>query len=64
MKAGGFCPMGTLLEIRIFASMPNLWVFLACAWRTHPRQLNSALSTAFAHEGPAVIECGLRQEAL
>jgi len=55
MKAGGFLPTGTRLDNPDFASMAESMGIYGVRVED-PRQLKSAISTAFAHEGPAVID--------
>jgi len=55
MKAGGFLPTGTRLDNPDFASMAESMGIYGVRVKD-PGQLKSALSTAFAQEGPAVID--------
>src|SRR6202142_2065090 len=55
MKAGGFLPVGTRLDNPDFASMAESMGIYGVRVED-PGQLKSAISTAFAHEGPAVID--------
>jgi pyruvate dehydrogenase (quinone) len=55
MKAGGFLPTGTHLDNPDFASMAESMGIYGVRVED-PRQLKSAISTAFAHDGPAVID--------
>jgi pyruvate dehydrogenase (quinone) len=55
MKAGGFLPAGTRLDNPVFASMAkSMGIFGARV--EDPSQLKSAITAAFAHDGPAVID--------
>jgi len=55
MKAGGFLPTGTRLDNPNFARMAEAMGIYGVRVE-EPGQLKSALSAAFAHEGPAVID--------
>jgi pyruvate dehydrogenase (quinone) len=55
MKAGGFLPTGTRLDNPDFASMAESMGIYGVRVED-PGQLKSAISAAFAHEGPAVID--------
>ena len=55
MKAGGFLPMGTRLDNPNFADMAQAMGIYGVRVED-PRELKSALATAFAHDGPAVID--------
>jgi pyruvate dehydrogenase (quinone) len=55
MKAGGFLPSGTHLDNPDFASMAESMGIYGVRVED-PQQLKSAISTAFAHDGPAVID--------
>jgi pyruvate dehydrogenase (quinone) len=55
MKAGGFLPTGTRLDNPDFAGMAESMGIHGVRVED-PRQLKSAISTAFAHDGPAVID--------
>jgi len=55
MKAGGFLPTGTRLDNPDFASMAESMGIYGVRVE-EPGQLKSALATAFAHDGPAVID--------
>jgi pyruvate dehydrogenase (quinone) len=55
MKAGGFLPMGTRLDNPNFADMAQA-IGIYGVRVEDPRELKSALATAFAHDGPAVID--------
>jgi pyruvate dehydrogenase (quinone) len=55
MKAGGFLPTGTRLDNPDFASMAESMGIYAVRVE-EPGLLKSALATAFAHDGPAVID--------
>jgi pyruvate dehydrogenase (quinone) len=55
MKAGGFLPTGTRLDNPDFASMAESMGIYGVRVKD-PGQLKSALSIAFAQEGPAVID--------
>jgi pyruvate dehydrogenase (quinone) len=55
MKAGGFLPTGTRLDNPDFASMAESMGIYGVRVED-PGQLRSAISTAFAHQGPAVID--------
>ena len=55
MKAGGFLPTGTRLDNPNFASMAESMGIYGVRVED-PGQLKSAISAAFAHEGPAVID--------
>ena len=55
MKAGGFLPIGTRLDNPDFASMAKSMGIYGVRVED-PGELKSAISTAFAHEGPAVID--------
>ena len=55
MKAGGFLPIGTRLDNPNFADMAQAMGIYGVRVED-PRELKSALATAFAHDGPAVID--------
>jgi pyruvate dehydrogenase (quinone) len=55
MKAGGFLPIGTRLDNPNFASMAESMGIYGVRVED-PGELKSAISAAFAHEGPAVID--------
>ena len=55
MKAGGFLPTGTRLDNPNFADMAQAMGIYGVRVED-PRELKSALATAFAHDGPAIIE--------
>ena len=55
LKAGGFLPMGTRLDNPNFADMAQAMGIYGVRVED-PRELKSALATAFAHDGPAVID--------
>jgi pyruvate dehydrogenase (quinone) len=55
MKAGGFLPTGTHLDNPDFAGMAESMGIYGVRVED-PSQLKSAISTAFAHDGPAVID--------
>ena len=55
MKAGGFLPSGTRLDNPDFAGMAESMGIYGVRVEA-PGQLKSAISTAFAHDGPAVID--------
>ena len=55
MKAGGFLPTGTRLDNPDFASMAESMGIYAVRVE-EPGLLKSAIATAFAHDGPAVID--------
>src|ERR1700688_3279462 len=55
MRAGGFLPTGTRLENPDFSSMAESMGIYGVRVE-HPGQLKSAISTAFAYDGPAVID--------
>jgi pyruvate dehydrogenase (quinone) len=55
MKAGGFLPVGTRLDNPNFAEMAESMGIYGVRVED-PGQLKSAISAAFAHEGPAVID--------
>jgi pyruvate dehydrogenase (quinone) len=55
MKAGGFLPVGTRLDNPDFASMAESMGIYGVRVED-PAQLKAALTAAFAHEGPAVID--------
>jgi pyruvate dehydrogenase (quinone) len=55
MKAGGFLPTGTRLDNPDFASMAESMGIYGVRVEA-PGQLKSAIATAFAHDGPAVID--------
>ena len=55
MKAGGFLPAGTRLDNPDFAKMAESMGIYGVRV-DDPQQLETALSDAFAHEGPAVID--------
>jgi pyruvate dehydrogenase (quinone) len=55
MKAGGFLPIGTRLDNPNFADMAQAMGIYAVRVED-PRELKSALATAFAHDGPAIID--------
>jgi pyruvate dehydrogenase (quinone) len=55
MKAGGFLPTGTRLDNPNFASMAeSMGIYSARV--EDPGRLKSAISEAFAHQGPAVVD--------
>ena len=55
MKAGGFLPTGTRLDNPDFASMAESMGIYGVRVE-EPGELKSALATAFAHDGPAVVD--------
>ena len=55
MKAGGFLPTGTHLDNPSFARMAEAMGIHGVRVET-PAQLQAAISTALAHDGPAVID--------
>ena len=55
MKAGGFLPTGTLLDNPDFAAMAESMGIYGVRVKD-PGQLQSAVSSAFAHKGPAVVD--------
>lgn len=55
MKAGGFLPTGTRLDNPDFASMAESMGIYGVRVE-EPGLLKSAIATAFAHDGPAVID--------
>ena len=55
MKAGGFLPTGTRLDNPSFARMAEAMGIHGVRVET-PAQLQAAISTALAHDGPAVID--------
>lgn len=55
MKASGFLPTGTRLDNPDFAGMAESMGIYGVRVED-PQQLKSAISTAFAHDGPAVID--------
>jgi pyruvate dehydrogenase (quinone) len=55
MKAAGFVPTGTKLDNPSFAAMAEaMGIFARCI--EDPARLRDALSEAFAHDGPALVE--------
>src|SRR6266481_1975126 len=63
MKAGGFLPTGTRLDNPDFASMAESMGIYGVRVKD-PGQLKSAIATAFAHEGPAVIDVSTDRQEL
>jgi pyruvate dehydrogenase (quinone) len=63
MKAGGFLPTGTRLDNPDFAKMANSMGIYGVRIED-PQQMEAALSDAFAHDGPAVIDVATDRQEL
>jgi pyruvate dehydrogenase (quinone) len=63
MKAGGFLPTGTRLDNPDFAKMAESMGIYGVRIED-PQQMEAALSDAFAHDGPAVIDVATDRQEL
>jgi pyruvate dehydrogenase (quinone) len=63
MKAGGFLPTGTRLDNPNFAKMAQSMGIYGVRIED-PQQIAAALSAAFAHDGPAVIDVATDRQEL
>jgi pyruvate dehydrogenase (quinone) len=63
MKAGGFLPTGTRLDNPDFAKMAESMGIYGVRIED-PQQMEDALSDAFAHDGPAVIDVATDRQEL
>jgi pyruvate dehydrogenase (quinone) len=63
MKAGGFLPTGTRLDNPDFASMAEFMGIYGVR-AEDPRQLKLAITAAFSHDGPEVIDVVIDRQEL